>query len=280
MALQQGLRRWSRTVRAAGPRQAGRRPAVVLAAVIGLLASMVWFVPAAHAVADGTDVPDGKYRFAAALSMPLITRPDGSTYSSACSGALVAPSWVITAGHCLHDGARNRISGPPRYEVQVTVGRATRSGTGGATRQVVEVRQSSTEDVALIRLDHPVFTVLPIVIAHRPPRAGEVLRLTGWGSIDAEADLSHRPDRLQTGLVEVSSFTDTDVFVHGVSPLPTTSACPYDSGAPYFREVGGIAILVGTEADGPDCPHDQNETTARIDTIAPWVISTLFGSAG
>jgi secreted trypsin-like serine protease len=256
----------------------GRRVRGLAASAVGMLASMIWFVPPAHAVAGGSDVPDGKYRFAAALSMPLITRPNGSTYSSACSGALVAPSWVITAGHCLHDGARNRISGPPRYEVQVMVGRETLSGTGGATRQVVEVRQSSTEDVALIRLDQPVFTVLPIVIAHRAPRAGDVLRLTGWGSADAEVDLSHRPDRLQTGLVEVSSFTDTDVLVHGLAPHPTTSACPYDSGAPYFREVGGVAVLVATEAIGPDCPHDQNETAARIDTIAPWVIGTLTGT--
>jgi hypothetical protein len=67
--------------------------------------------------------------------------------------------------------------------------------------------------------------------------------LTGWGSADAEADLSHRPDLLQTGPVEVSSFTDTDVLVHGLAPYPTTSACPYDSGAPYFREVGGVAVL-------------------------------------
>lgn len=243
-----------------------------------MLASTVWFVPAAQAVADGNDVPDGMYRFAAALSMPLITRPDGSTYSSACSGALVAPSWVITAGHCLHDGARNRISGPPRYEVDVTVGRETLSGTGGETRQVVEVRQSDTEDVALIRLDHPVYAVLPLLIGHRAPVAGDVLRLTGWGSADSEADLSHRPDRLQTGLVAVSSFTDTDVLVHGVAPHPTTSACPYDSGAPYFREVGGFAILAATEVDGPDCPHDQDETTARIDTIAAWVIGVILGT--
>jgi hypothetical protein len=241
------------------------------AVAVGLLAGGLMVAPSANAIANGLDVPDGKYRFSAALSMPLITRPDGSTYSSACSGALIARSWAITAGHCLHDGARNRISGPPRYEVLVTVGRATLSGTGGHTRRVVEVRQSPTTDVALIRLDAPVYGVTPIRLARQAPRAGEVLRLAGWGSADAEADLSHRPDRMQTGLVRVAEVSEDEVFSRGLAPLPTTSACPYDSGAPYFRERRGSAVLVATEIGGPDCPHDQNETTARIDAIADWI---------
>ena len=254
-----------------GRHRALGRIAISVAAAGVMLAGSYLLAPSANAVADGQDVPDGRYRFSAALSMPLITRPDGSTYSSACSGALIARSWVITAGHCLHDGARNRISGEPRYEVVVTVGRATLSGPGGHTRRVVEVRQSPTADVALVRLDRPVNGVTPIRLAQRAPRVGEVVRLTGWGSVDAEADLSHRPDRLQTGLVRVTGFNETDVLVRGFAPQPTTSACPYDSGAPYFRERRGYAVLVGTEVTGPDCPHDQEETTARIDTIADWI---------
>src|SRR5215510_7748563 len=179
-------------------RRASRLGVAPVSAVGVIVAGLLW-APSASAIADGQPVPDGKYTFSAALSMPLITRPDGSTYSSACSGGLIAPSWVITAGHCLHDGARNRISGAPRYQVIVTVGRATLSGTGGQTREVVEVRQSSTEDVALIRLNHPVFGITPLEISRKVPKVNELLRLTGWGSADAEADLSHRPDRLQTG---------------------------------------------------------------------------------
>src|SRR4051794_11500926 len=75
----------------------------------------------AHAVANGADVPDGQYRFATSLSMPKITPPDGKSYASACTAALIDPQWIITAGHCFHDGARNRVGGPPRYQVTATV---------------------------------------------------------------------------------------------------------------------------------------------------------------
>jgi secreted trypsin-like serine protease len=259
------------------PTRARRRTRLlaVVAAGATLVAGGLWLAPAANAVADGQDVPDNRYAFAASLSMPLITRPDGSTYSSACSGALVAPNWVITAGHCAHDGARNRIEGPPRYEIDIMVDSPTRSGHG-QNRTAVEVRQSPTEDVALLRLDRPVWGVVPVLLSRTAPKQGDVLRLAGWGSIDSEADLTHRPDRLQTGQVEVDVVTETDVLVHGLAPHPTTSACPYDSGAPYFRRVGPVYFLVATEVEGPDCPHDQDETTARIDTIADWITHQIL----
>jgi len=46
------------------------------------------------------------------LTMTHIPRPDGTFYDSACSAALISPSWIITAGHCFHDVNRNPVSGP------------------------------------------------------------------------------------------------------------------------------------------------------------------------
>jgi len=256
-------------------RRFGLRRAGIAGALSLLAAVAIWTAPAADAIANGRDVPDGKYTFSAALSMPLITRPDGTTYASACSGSLIAPSWIATAGHCLHDGGGTRISGPPAYEVRVTVGRATLSGSGGQTRQAVEVRQSPTVDFALVRLNSPINGITPLRLNRVAPRVGTVIRVAGWGSRDSTADLSHRPDRMQTGLARITSLTANHVRTRGFAPSPDTSACPYDSGAPYFRELLTSTVLISTEVGGPDCPHAQDETTARIDTIYSWIMTQL-----
>ena len=62
------------------------------------------------------------------------------------------------------------------------------------------------------------------------------------------------------------------MLVVGYAPSSTTSACLWDSGAPYFSEgANGAVALVSVEIDGPACPHSQEETTGGIDRIADWI---------
>lgn len=247
--------------------------AAILAAVT---AAVVPPLPTASAIANGEDVADGEYPFSVSLSMPEITRPDGSTYASACSGALLSKRWIISAGHCFHDGARNRVSGPPRYPVTATIGQATLSGTEGYKLEVVRVVQHQHVDVAIAELAAEVPGIAPARPAWHRPDQGEVVRLVGWGSADGTADLEHRPDRMQTGQFTVTGVDNHHVYLTGYRPEPTTSACPYDSGAPYFRELpGGHFELIATEVTGPSCPHGEAETAARIDVLKGWLWSHI-----
>jgi len=69
-------------------------------------------------------------------------------------------------------------------------------------------------------------------------------------------------------VVKISAISSTTVNVVSYAPAADTSACLYDSGAPYFSTAPGAApTLVSIESTGPDCPH----TTARVDTIAKWI---------
>jgi hypothetical protein len=79
-------------------------------------------------------------------------------------------------------------------------------------------------------------------------------------------------NQLIIGVVKIRSVSSTTVLVRGYSPAPDTSACLYDSGAPYLSAPPGtVPRLVSVESTGPNCPHNQSETTSRVDVLVPWI---------
>lgn len=227
----------------------------------------------ALAVANGEDASAGAYTFATKLTMTDIERPDGTVYDSACSGALIDEQWIISAGHCFHDGARNRVSGPPRYQVTATIGRTHLNDDAGHEVDVNYVVQAPDRDMAIARLAEPVTDVEPLAVSDRAPQAGDTLRIAGWGATSSDGKPTKR---LQTGQFKVATVDKTTVLVNGFAPAENTSACPYDSGAPFFVEhADGSRALVSTEVGGPDCPHSETEETARVDNIANWINSRI-----
>lgn len=250
-----------------------RTVSALLAAAGGVAVLAAGALPA-FAIADGTPVPEGQYRFATKLTMTDIPRPDGTHYNSGCSAALIAPQWIITAGHCFHDVNRKPVSGPVPYRTTATIGRTDDADTDGHVVDVVEDYQSPTNDIAVAKLAEPVRDVTPLRPGRGAPSTGDVLRITGWGSL---SDVNPAPaTHLQTGQVKVVTVTDTVVGVAGYKPKPTTSGCLYDSGAPYFAQSRHHrARLVAVESGGPACPHDQTETTSRVDTVLPWLYATM-----
>jgi secreted trypsin-like serine protease len=241
----------------------------LIAAAAAVGAGVAVSVPAG-AVANARDAEDGAFPFAVKFLMTDIPKPDGSTYDSACSGALIDSQWVITAGHCFHDVNRNPVSGPTPYSTVAIVGRTDDADEDeGHEVEVVEVRQSPVNDIVIVRLAEPIDDVPPLALRSAPPRPGETLVLAGWGQ--ESADATEPATHLQVGKVLVHDVQDTITTVTGSWPSADTSACPTDSGAPYFENRAGANALVSIESGGPACPHSQPETTARVDVVADWI---------
>lgn len=247
------------------------RTRLASAAVVAslLVAAVVAAVPAS-AVAHGTLALPGQDPFAVKLAMTHIPRPDGSFYDSACTAALISPTWIITAGHCFHDVNRVPVSGTVPYPTTATLNTVDVTQNPGEVRDVAIVRQASGTDIALAQLSQPVTDVTPLALNASRPDTGTLLTLAGWG---ATSSINPVPaTRLSTGIVKIRTVKFAIITVVGYFPAADTSACLYDSGAPYFTTpTGAPPRLVSVESNGPDCPHTSPETTARVDTITSWI---------
>jgi secreted trypsin-like serine protease len=232
----------------------------------------------AQAIANGEPVPEGRYAFSVKLTMTGIPTSTGGRRNSACSGALIAPQWVITAGHCFRDENGVRVERPVADSTTATVGRTDLTSDRGHVAEVIAVRQSPTADVALAKIDTVIRDVRPIRIAGRPPAAGATVRVTGYGSTTSQnpAPVTH----LRTGQMTVVAVGESITGMTGKAPQADTTPCPYDSGGPFFVERGRRGpALVSVVSTGPSCPHTQVEQTARVDNIRRWVYRTVRARA-
>jgi secreted trypsin-like serine protease len=195
----------------------------------------------------------------------------GGVRSGGCSGSLIAPQWIITAGHCFHDLDDVRISGAPTHVVTVTGGKLKDSDPGGHTADVIDVRQSPMNDIALAKLATPVEGVAPLTLADTPPIVGQQLGFAGWGSRSATVKLPS--DQLKRGQFAVMAVESTSLEADSTVPRTVdNSPCPVDSGAPYFVSTDDITgVLVAVESTGPPCPQAGRETISRVDIIADWI---------
>jgi hypothetical protein len=233
----------------------------------------------AHAIAHGENVAKDRYRFSVKLTMTGIPTGDNGQRDSFCSGALIDPHWVITAGHCFRDAEGERVNRTVARRTTATIGRADLNGKAGQVATVIAVRQSPTTDVALAKIDAEITDIEPLRVATVAPAAGDVVRLTGYGFTTNDESAPAR--RLRTGEFVVTSVDDALIGMSGRAPQPETSACLHDSGGPYFTTLaGGGAELVSVVSRGPACPHAGPDLSARVDNIADWISETTRDAAG
>lgn len=225
-------------------------------------------------IVGGTVVPQGTYPFAAALRINV-----GDNLFTSCTGSLIDPTHVLTAGHCVEDDGA--LLAPPQFTV--TIGRASRVNpplenvftvADVALHPDYQPFPGSKNDVAVLTLSEavPDFIAQPIAIVGdtRFDLPGQPVIAAGWGRTVGGDENPTSPDLMETGL-RVISDTDCEAFFSGeqddasifCAEFPDTVTCQGDSGGPLFVTAEAAAKAQAREKSTKDEAKTERKKKRR-----------------
>jgi secreted trypsin-like serine protease len=219
-------------------------------------------------VVGGNQVPAGRWPDAVAVI--------GDT--GTCTGTLIAPDVVLTAGHCAEISPSEIVANTPDY------------GQGGTSIAVASVTAypswQTSFDLAVLKLVSPVPNVAPRAVGtsctFASLDAGTLVHLVGFGLTDEAGDGTNTalheamapvvdPDCMDNGEGCRASLRPGGEFVAGGDG---TDSCFGDSGGPVYLDTPRGSVLVGAVSrgvSGAGTPCGNGGIYERTDRVIPWI---------
>ena len=267
----------------------GRLLASLAAALVVPVSLLV--APPAGAADASPRVVNGREPIPGETSALVYVRAGGSV----CSGTLVDPSHVITAGHCAA-GSGGTTKSPTSFTVGWSAtGVLPPTMWAGVSKVALHPDyngQTFVNDIAVLTLTNSLGNAIPmplatVDIARTALSAGAQVQAAGFGYTSARGPLSDRArvgdltivpnrvcrdDALTYRIADVSFVgldidTSTAVCAIGVQPASNLiiDTCQGDSGGPLFAGIGASQRLLGVVSVGVGCAGFDDRGAELID---------------
>lgn len=246
-------------------------PALVQAAPSGQTLTQLELGTSAEPVVGGGMVPPGKWPDAVAVL--------GATGS--CTGTLIAPDVVLTAGHCANINPD-----------EVVVDTTNYNGSGGKRIAVESITAypdyRKTFDVAVIVLKLPVEGVAPRKVGRNCTFTGftedTMVRLVGFGLTQQDGSGANTSLREAMAPVLDADCSGGNGCRAGASPAGEfvaggggADSCFGDSGGPVYLDTERGPVLIGSVSRGLDdspTPCGGGGIYVRTDRLVRWIEET------
>ncbi len=201
--------------------------------------------------------------------------------ASICTGTLLAPNIILSAGHCVYYPSDNIDFVQNPENLQIMGGATIGAVDYGFPEKVVKHPQWNGNlgwgaiDLSMIKLEEPIEGVDWYKIREAPaPPAGEMGWIVGYGQ-------ASQTDEVTAGTHRAGETTVQQVSGRTIYLMNPAATCQGDSGGPFFTQQGGEWVLTAVTSFGDGtCRTNSRGGSVNVVTYLSWIENTFLDLAG